>query len=332
VTNFDWSKAAARDLWTNHVTNATKVGGVDGIFADHASAMLKPMPEEAPSGLPALCNGAGVWNASALNGTGSGRRCWEFTPAFAEAFNAGHGWIVNHTQDMLAPLGGPVIDGPYGKYNVDVCDFGTMREAVARGQSGRGPFVIEASKGGCTPDASCIASYLLAAEEYTYLGCLRDEPTLPQYPDLQRPLGPPKGPAVQAADGTWSRSFEHGAVARWYPNATKGTMQWPGEPLPPVPSPPPPAPPLDPEVCGSVLADHTFAQDDVGHGTAQTAAECCQMCERARMPGKVCTQWAWHGSTDRSCHLHDPDSVLHPQKGTTAAYMPNRTKDELYYI
>ena len=318
VTNFDWSKKAARDLWTAHVVNATKIGGVDGIFADHASAMLEPNPKEVPSGLPALCNGHGAWNSTALNGTGAGRRCWEFTQEFAEAFNAGHAWIVNHTQDVLASFGGPVIDGPYGVYNTDVCDFETMRAAVALGQSGAGPFVIEASKGGCTPDASCIASYLLAAEEFTYLGCLHDEPQLPQYPDLARPLGPPKGPAVQAEDGTWSRSFAHGVVARWYPNASKGTVQWPGEPAPPVPP--------DPEVCGTVLTDHTFSQDDVAHQTTNSAAECCLLCERARDPGRECTQWAWHGSTDRSCHLHDAKSSLNHQKGTTAAYMPNRTK------
>ena len=34
MTNFDWSKAAARELWTSHLANATKVGGVDGVFAD----------------------------------------------------------------------------------------------------------------------------------------------------------------------------------------------------------------------------------------------------------------------------------------------------------
>lgn len=284
--------------------------------------MLTPHPEEVPSGLPALCNGKGEWNASALNGTGSGQRCWEFTPEFAEVFNAGHAWIVNHTQDMLAHLGGPVIDGPYGKYNTDVCDFDTLRDAVAQGQRGTGAFVIEASKGGCTPDPSCIASYLLAAEEFTYLGCLSDEPQLPHYPDLERPLGPPTGPAIQAANGTWIRTFEHGTVARWYPHAFRGTVQWPGEPVPPVPMPPPPAPPLDPEICGSVLKDHTFSQDDVGHEIATSAAECCQLCEARR----ECTQWAWHGSTDRSCHLHNPRSIKNPQKGTTAAYMPNRTR------
>jgi acetylornithine deacetylase/succinyl-diaminopimelate desuccinylase-like protein len=43
-------------------------------------------------------------------------------------------------------------------------------------QAGTGPYVLESSKGGCTPDASCIASYLLTAVEFSYLGCLSDEP------------------------------------------------------------------------------------------------------------------------------------------------------------
>ena len=47
-----------------------------------------------------------------------------------------------------------------------------------------------------TPDASCIASYLLNAVEYSYLGCLADEPTFLQYPDLARPLGAPLGNAT----------------------------------------------------------------------------------------------------------------------------------------
>ena len=72
-----------------------------------------------------------------------------FEPEFAARFDVGHEWIVNHTQDMLAPLGGPVIDGPYGKYNTDVCDFNQFRRAVQLGQNGTGPFVLEASRGGC---------------------------------------------------------------------------------------------------------------------------------------------------------------------------------------
>lgn len=81
MTNFDWSQQAALDLWLSEVANATTVGGVDGIFADHASAML--LPADAPE----LCNGKG-----------SGRSCWEFTPEFATKFNEGHAWLINHTQ------------------------------------------------------------------------------------------------------------------------------------------------------------------------------------------------------------------------------------------
>ena len=190
------------------------------------------------------------------------------------------------------------------------------------GQAGTGPFVIEASRGGCTPDNSCIASYLLAAEPFTYLGCLQDEPQLPHYPDLSRRLGAPSGPAVQGGDGVWSRSFAHGVTARWYPKANHGTVQWAGEPVPPAPAPLPPPPPIDPEVCGAILQDHTFAQDDIQHLYSRSASECCKLCSA----NKRCTQWAWHGSTDHSCHLHNASSVLRVQKGTTAAYMPKMTQ------
>lgn len=136
---------------------------------------------------------------------------------------------------------------------------------------------------------------------------------------------------MQGSDGVWSRSFKHGTVARWYPNASVGTVQWPGEPMPPAPAPPPPPapPPMDPETCGVVLKDHTFSQADVGSRTASSAAACCQMCveQNHQKHSKFlqCTQWAWHGATDQSCHMHSPASVLNHQKGTTAAYIPNRT-------
>lgn len=131
---------------------------------------------------------------------------------------------------------------------------------------------------------------------------------------------------MQGADGVWSRRFAHGAVARWYPNASFGTMQWAGQPMPPVPPTPPPAPPappLDPEHCGKILQDHTFSQNDVDHFVARDAAECCFRCEKTA----ECEMWAWHGSDHpRMCHLHRAGSALHQQKGTTAAYMPNATR------
>ena len=99
VINFDWSKTAMLELWLEAVKNATAVGGVDGIFADHAGKGLN-----APRGhaVPQLCNGKG-----------KGFSCWNFTDNFAASFNAGHEWLINTTQEMVAKSGGPVVDGPY---------------------------------------------------------------------------------------------------------------------------------------------------------------------------------------------------------------------------
>ena len=64
----------------------------------------------------------------------------------------------------------------------------------------------------------------------------------PKYANLSKPLGAPLADAALSA-GVWSRAFAHGAVARWYTAAGTGTMQWPGDPMPPIPVTPPPQPP-----------------------------------------------------------------------------------------
>ena len=55
-----------------------------------------------------------------------------------------------------------------------------------KGKAGTGPYIIEASSGGCNPDDSCIASYLTAAAEYTYLACFADSPTFNEVPAFRR--------------------------------------------------------------------------------------------------------------------------------------------------
>lgn len=79
---------------TMKVINATKIGHVQGIFADHATQMLVS-PDPDSGALPQICNGKAPL-----------RKCYSFTNEFADAFNAGHSWLVNHTQDMLAAIGG----------------------------------------------------------------------------------------------------------------------------------------------------------------------------------------------------------------------------------
>ena len=208
---------------------------------------------------------------------------------------------------------------PYGKYTVSPCDFDELRTAVRRGRSGTGPYVIEASKGGCTPDESCIASYLMPAAEYTYIGCLHDEPQLLHYPDLLRPLGAPTSDAKLGSDGVWTRSFAHGGTARWYPKARKGTMQWPGQPVPPVPG----APQHVDAKCGKLLENTAVARDDLGHAReADSAQACCDLCSQ----NEPCIVWAWHAEqTPPICHLHSAKAKIHTLRGCFAGHMANRT-------
>jgi hypothetical protein len=218
VTFFDHSLESVRALWMEAVRNATTSGSTDGVFGDHASQLITP---GGGGGAPAtLCNGRP-------------RLCWNFTDDFAAAFNLGHAWVVNATQDMLSrlPGAGPIIDGPYGAYNVSPCNYTSLRERVLAGRAGDAAFVIEASAGGCTPDESCMANFLCAAEEYTYLSCLSSGPVLPPFlPEYARALGAPTGPPVEAA-GVVTRSFRSSAgltTARVDLASGAGTIAWAG--------------------------------------------------------------------------------------------------------
>ena len=221
VTNFDWTKPAMLDLWLEAVANATTAGGVDGVFADHLQSDINVTTSP-----PQLCNGKAPL-----------RTCWNFTVPFAESFNAAHDWLGNRTQDTLSKLPGkgPVVDGPYASwsYTFPACNYAKLRAAVLAGLAGDGPFVLEANHGlDCTPDDSCMANFLAAAEEFTYMTCFADAPVASTGNQFSYPLGPPTGPPVEK-DGTVTRSFlGPGGLT----NATvdlasgKGVMQWAGQP------------------------------------------------------------------------------------------------------
>jgi hypothetical protein len=305
VTNFDWSKQAAKDLWMQEVANATSVGGVDGIFADHASSMLKPADK------PKLCNGAG-----------SKRTCWEFTPEHAAAFNKGHKWLVNHTQDILAKLGGPVVDGPYSRWGINPCDPIKLNQTVQNGKRGTGPYVLEVSRGACTPTESCLASFLLVAQEFSYLTCFSDEPTLHQIANLTKPLGAPLGDAIEIVPGTgqWTRRFTHGAIVRYDTIRMSGTVQWPGDPVPPTPLPPTPPPPPSPPpaYCGVPLKDTGMSESEISSKPTSSAGECCALCKAT----KGCVVWAWHAEIKgKLCHLHTATTTRDHKKGCTSGYI-----------
>jgi hypothetical protein len=167
--------------------NATRVGGVDGAFMDHAYNNPDADPEQ-PNGPLQFCNGGGAK-----------RTCWSFTAEFTARFINQHNWLLNHTQTILAATtGGPVIGGRQqhpdpstaagaviapGVWNIPT-QFEALREATAQGLNGTGPYVIEASKGGCdlAHNESKLAGFLLAMEKYTYLACFSSSvPTWCEY-------------------------------------------------------------------------------------------------------------------------------------------------------
>ena len=313
VLNFDWTAPAMLDLWLEAVTNATSAGGVDGVFADHLTSTIG---EQSVDGVPQLCNGSGALRA-----------CWNFTTAFALAFNAGHAWLGNKTQDLLAKLPGkgPVIDGPYGSWSstFPACDYKKLRAAVLAGEAGRGPFVLEANHGDvCAPDDSCIANFLAAAEQFTYLTCFSDAPVPSTGNQFSFPLGPPTGPPVEGADGVVRRSFSGPAGLT---NVTvdlasgMGAIAWAAGP--PLPPPPPPLP----AECGALPANTAVAQADIGEIPNVTdPAACCNLCAA----NAKCAIWCYHGEQgkqNKECHLHTNAGVVHALAGATSGRM-NRTE------
>ena len=306
VTFFDWTLEAMRGLWVEAVENATTTGAVDGVFADHTSQSIEPGPD----GVASLCNG-------------SPKRCSYFTNAFADAFNAGHAWVVNKTQDMLSrlPGSGPVIDGPYARYiGVPACDYQTLRALVVAGQSSSGgaPYILEATHGGCSPDESCIANFLAAADTYTYLGCMPGHVPgggVPSFlPEYAFPLGPPTGPPVESG-GKVVRHFQGPlgvTTSRVDISTGVGTMQWAGQHPSPSPSPVPPA-------CHA-QANTAVAQHDVAVYYNSSTVECCSDCAA----DVACFMWCFHGESDQSCHLHSAAGIPHPLPGATSGYA-NRT-------
>lgn len=231
ITNFDLSVPEVRDLWLEAVLNMTRDGGVDGVFADHGYEQgIQPsrhdlMPPEDPQ----VCNGED-----------DQRTCYHFDPEFAPAFNAGHEFILNNTQDVIAKLtGGPVIDGPYAMWNGNACNLRNMQQHVERGQNGTGPFVLQFNRGlngltGCNPDETCLAAFLIAAEKYSYMACFHSQETedtpLPEFlPEFSKPLGEPVGPAIEDPRSVFTRRFRSHAgetVVTYNLRTKSGTIQW----------------------------------------------------------------------------------------------------------
>lgn len=224
ITNYDWTVPQVRELWVGAVYNATQTGFIDGIFADHSSnegvAIGGAKDDQGPN---QLCNGRD-----------SGRQCFNFTSSFTTSFNSWHLWATNFTQDMLShSTGGPVVQGPLASMNEagtihdpSFCDFTSILTAQ-RTPMGRAGGVFEA-RGPCDPREHCIASYLAAAEPGTYMHCTHNGDDLlnaTTFPQMDYPLGPPDGPAVETPAGSqiWVRKFASGTVVTFDNSTARGT-------------------------------------------------------------------------------------------------------------
>lgn len=320
ITTFDHANQDVNELWTEALLNATKVGAVDGVFADHGNANPKPL--NSSSKYAQMCNGKG-----------EKRKCWEFDLEFAINFTAGHNWLLNNTQDVLSKkTSGPVICGYYANWHKPT-DFEGLRAVVARGQAGTGPFVIEASVGGCdvAGDPSRLAGYLMAMGNYTYLSCFHSMSTtgsMPKFYDAySKPLGKPTGPATEDTPGSgqWTRHFinNKGTTTAYYHSKTKkGHVQWAGEvptpAPPPTPMPPTPPPTPIPTYCGTILNNTGMAHADLGGEKKTTSyGECCFLCHNK----KECVIWSWHKELGGVCHFHTANAYKNSKTGCISGFV-----------
>lgn len=206
--------------------NATATGLVDGIFADHSAVEDINIGTDRNGQMPnQLCNGV----------AGKGRACYNFTDTFKASFNSWHMWVTNYTQDVLSrSTGGPVIQGPMATMNgvlpmstgyaVNYCDFDAIRRAQTTSD-----FVVIEARGECIPSEKCLAAYLAAAEPFTYVHCTYngdDLLTSTEFPEMNKPLGAPLGPATEIRSGVWSRKFASGTLVEWDNTKQTGTVTW----------------------------------------------------------------------------------------------------------
>ena len=84
----------------------------------------------------------------------------------------------------------------------------------------------------CTSDlTNYIAAFLIGAGEYSYFGYgdwyAEEDDTKPLTwrVEYDKPLGPPKGPAMYK-DGVWTRSFTSGTEVTFNAKSNNGTIKW----------------------------------------------------------------------------------------------------------
>ena len=230
VSTFDLTKDYVRQLWIETVRDASTEGLVAGVFADHGQ---KPIRQRQHSQFAQYCNNA---------------VCYNFTQDFAERYNAAHFQMLNETQDMVSRYtaagvrgGGPVVEGPYSNWHSNPCDFRALRAEAQQDRVILANVMAHVEGGMIWKNESCLAAFLCAMEQYTYLAFFYNpNPSLPTWaPIYDLPLGKPQGPAEEGPEGVWKRTFVNGkgatgkTVAVYNEKLGKGHVDW-SVPLPTV--------------------------------------------------------------------------------------------------
>ena len=215
LTVFDLSRADVRAAWVDNARSVLRsgAGAVDGVFADRVGATL-----EHTFGVPG-CN-------------------LSFPPGLAAAWNAGHLLLVQALQQAVSEeTGGSGVaianhvdaDGVRGKMfenfkreqGVGYVPAGSQLAALVSAAAVH--TVAEVHVDFCEYGSSVynqtLAAFLLGAGNYSYYACTRgwsvQQGGGEWYPDYDRALGAPLGPATSVGgEGlVWYRRFASGTVA-----------------------------------------------------------------------------------------------------------------------
>ena len=205
---YDLSNPKVRQWWLNICLNATKYANGDGCFCDSSQ-----------------------------------RENMTFYPSLSEAKQKA--WaegMLNLTRDVQKALGddnlliGKVPDQPFVKavqieyFRPDNDSINALILGASVGQYVQAHVPISVS---CSSDLTdYIAAFLIGAGElYSYFGCGtwnatgNDTSPLTWRPEYDKPVGPPKFPALYYS-GVWSRSFALGTSVTFDTKTNKGTIEW----------------------------------------------------------------------------------------------------------
>jgi hypothetical protein len=229
---FDVLNPEFRKWWTETVAKAVSDTGADGVFVDqmHGNAWLHPgKPAEVAEAQAQMMRmtkqAIGAKKILLLNNGAH-------IPAL---FEIGDAFMFEHCNPDLISKENIVRDWELMKKIADAGKISVWRIGVEIGQ----PIsTTQDTRGRRNKKLAALsqvqldfylAAFLIGVQEYSYFqygwGWSVDTGPLVDYPELRKPLGPPKGAARAEAEWIFRREFEHAKV-RVDLDKREGTIEW----------------------------------------------------------------------------------------------------------